>query len=328
MTASFQTAPPFAAASQDYSQAKLYIILNAGSGRRDTDATRETIESALTVAGRDYHLTLVEDPAQLSEIARETVAEAQKNHGIVVAAGGDGAINAIAQQVLGSGCALGVLPQGTFNYFGRTHGIPTDTAEAVQALLSAHIEPVQVGLVNDSIFLVNASLGLYPQLLEDREAYKQQYGRSRLVAMISGIATILREHRQLRISLQSAGTVRDMRTPMLFVGNNQLQLEQIGIPLAQALASGELAAIMPKPVGTLAMLGLMMRGIFGQLGETDNVVSFGFSRMQVKTTQYYPGRRVKVATDGEIIWLADPLEFRVSPEPLYLLKPATPATRA
>lgn len=328
MTTPSQTAPALAAAAPQDSRAALHIILNAGSGHRDSGATRKIIENMLTAAGREYQLTLVTEPARLSEIAQATVAAAQKTHGIVVAAGGDGAINAIAQQVLGSGCALGVLPQGTFNYFSRTHGIPSDTAAAVQALLDAHIQPVQVGLVNNHIFLVNASLGLYPQLLQDREAYKQQYGRSRLVAMVSGIVTILHQHRQLRISMQGSGPVRQMRTPMLFVGNNQLQLEQIGIPLVQALAEGELAAIMPKPVGTLAMLGLMLRGALGKLGETDNVVSFGFSRMQVKTAQYYPGRRVKVATDGEIVWLAAPLDFRVSPEPLYLLKPAVPVARA
>lgn len=328
MSARLQASQPVDSGLLSDPQAALHIVLNAGSGHRDTDATREIIERTLTAAGREFQLTLVTEPARLSEIARDTVAAAQKDHGIVVAAGGDGAINAIAQQVLGSGCALGVLPQGTFNYFSRTHGIPSDTAAAVQTLLDAHIAPVQVGLVNDHIFLVNASLGLYPQLLEDREAYKQQYGRSRLVAMVSGIVTILHQHRQLRISMQGAGKVHEMRTPMLFVGNNQLQLEQIGIPLVQALAEGELAAIMPKPVGTLALLGLMLRGIFGQLGEADNVVSFGFSHMQVKTAQYYPGRRVKVATDGEIVWLAAPLDFRVSPEPLYLLKPALPAVRA
>ena len=51
---------------------------------------------------------------------------------------------------------------------------------------------MQVGLLNDRPFLVNASLGLYPQLLEDREAFKQKFGRSRLVALWSGLVTLMR----------------------------------------------------------------------------------------------------------------------------------------
>lgn len=54
---------------------------------------------------------------------------------VVVAAGGDGTLNAVARAVFGSGCAFGVLPQGTFSAFSRTHGIPTDIGAAMQVLL-------------------------------------------------------------------------------------------------------------------------------------------------------------------------------------------------
>jgi len=41
----------------------------------------------------------------------------------------------------------------------------------------------------------------------------------------------------------------------------------------------------------------------------------------VKAGRLYPPRRVKVATDGEIAWAEMPLLFRVSPEPLWLVRP-------
>ncbi|MCK7495945.1 MAG: acylglycerol kinase family protein [Comamonadaceae bacterium] len=49
----------------------------------------------------------------------------------VVAVGGDGTLNTVAQAAHAAGCAMGVVPQGTFNYFARTHGIPADPADAV-----------------------------------------------------------------------------------------------------------------------------------------------------------------------------------------------------
>lgn len=303
------------------SDSPLLIVMNAGSGHNDTAATREAIEQVLKQAGRTYHMCVVEDARRIEDFARQTVGQAKACGGIVVAVGGDGTINTVANAVLGSGCAFGALPQGTFNYFGRTHGISEDIIEATQALLRARAHPVQVGLVNNRLFLVNASLGMYPQLLEDREAYKRQYGRSRLVAFWSGLMTVLRQHRQLRITLEQHGHTRNMRTPTLFIGNNRLQMEQIGIPLAEALEEGQLAAIAVRPVGTLAMLWLLLRGALGKLGEADNVISFGFRHLTVKPSSLYRTRRVKVAIDGEVIWLNAPLEFRVSPEPLYLLKP-------
>ncbi|WP_334189296.1 diacylglycerol/lipid kinase family protein [Noviherbaspirillum sp.] len=309
----------------DVSDAPLLIVMNAGSGRKDRTETRETITRVLTEAGREHRLILVENPKQIVEIARRTVQEAKACGGVVVVGGGDGTINAVANAVLGSGCAFGVLPLGTFNYFARTHNIPEDTEEATRLLLTARPHPVQVGLVNQHLFLVNASLGLYPKLLEDREAYKRQYGRSRFVAMLSGVVTILRQHRQLRLTLERHGQVTQMRTPTVFVGNNRLQMEQTGIPLAEALEEGQLAAVVLKPVGTLAMLWLLVRGALGQLGDADHVISFGVRRLTVRPSRLYRIRRVKVATDGEIGWLDAPLEFRVGPEPLYLLKPDPPA---
>lgn len=299
-----------------------FIILNSGSGHNSTSATRAIIEGVLTGAGRSYQLVVVEDAAQLDQIARETVKQASEQGGAIVVAGGDGTINTVAQAVLGSGCAFGVLPQGTFNYFSREHGISSDTAQATRALLTARIQDVQVGLVNDRIFLVNASLGLYPQLLEDREAFKEQYGRSRLVAFASGLLTLLSNRQQLRIGLQLRGETHEIRTPTLFVGNNRLQLEQIGIPLENAIEYGELAAIMLRPIGKMAMLWLLVRGAVGTLGEADNIISFSFKRMTVMPMRTHK-HRIKVATDGEVVWMDTPLEFRVSPQPLRLLKPDT-----
>ena len=301
--------------------APLFVILNAGSGRQGAADTRATVERVLAGAGRAHAITLVTDPTELVQIARAVVARARGAGGVVVATGGDGTLNAVAHATLGSGCAFGVLPQGTFNYFGRAHGIPDDAEAATRLLLTARAHPVQVGLVNDRIFLVNASLGLYPQLLEDREAYNRQYGRSRFGALAAGIATLLTHRRNLHVNLEHSMANEDLATRTLFVGNNVLQLEQIGIPLAPAVGEGRLVAIALRPVGTPAMLWLLLRGALGQLGEADNVRSFAFGALTVRRARLFRARRMKVATDGEVAWLVPPIEFRVSPEPLQLLKP-------
>ncbi|MGZ8291182.1 MAG: diacylglycerol/lipid kinase family protein [Telluria sp.] len=302
--------------------APFYIVLNVGSGSSETDLRRSTIEDILTQAGRRFHLTLVDAPEELEAIAKRVVAEARAAGGIVVAAGGDGTINSVARETVASGCRFGVLPQGTFNYFGRAHNIPEDLGDAVRALLTARVRPVQIGAVNDRIFLVNASIGLYPTLLEEREADKQQYGRSRVVAFLSGLKTFFSPHRTLRIKLELDGKQRSLRTSTLFVGNNRLQMEQLGIePLSEAIEEGELAGIAPKSVGTLGMLGLIARAILGRLGEAPNLVTFSFRRMTVKPRKFIGKRRVKVATDGEVALMETPLEFRVLEGQLLLLAP-------
>jgi diacylglycerol kinase family enzyme len=129
---------------------------------------------------------------------------------------------------------------------------------------------------------------------------------------------------RLRIELQ--GATHDVRTPTLFIGNNALQMEQLGFAEANAINAGQLAGIMLKPVSQSAMLGLLVRGALGQLGAAENVVNFAFRKLTVFQPQSGRPRRVKVATDGEISWQTFPLTFSVSPDPLLLMCPATLAT--
>jgi len=308
--------------------APLVVVFNVGAGHGAADEVRAALQAGCAEAGRSLQLLEVQDPKQLAAIARQAVALAQQQGGIVVAAGGDGTINTVAQATLGSGCPFGVLPQGTFNYFARTHGIPSDTQEALQVLLAGQHQPAQVGLVGERVFLVNASLGLYPRLLEDREEWKRQFGRSRLVAFGAGLATLLRGHRSLRLRIEARGEERELRTPTLFVGNNALQLQQLGLPEAQDIDAGHLAAIALRPVGLLSMLGLLWRGAFGRLDEADELIHIATRQLTVR-----PGRRlgawrsqrIKVATDGEVNWMQLPLTFRVAPQTLDLLRPPTPA---
>lgn len=298
----------------------LLFIINAASGSNDPDTTRHAIEEALKVAGRTGEL-LPARPEELARVATQAAATAIARRTAVVAVGGDGTINSVAQAAHAEGCAMGVLPQGTFNYFARTHGIPTDAADAAQALLRFMPAPVQVGLINDRVFLVNASLGLYPELLQDREAYKARFGRSRLVAIGSTFVTLLAKHRQMRLSIELGASARDVTTLTLFVGNNRLQLEQVGLQEAHALDEGCIAAVMLRPIGMFKMLLLLFRGAIGTLGEASTVESFKFHRMVVAPRLVLGRRTVKVALDGEVSWMRVPLDFRVSPKPLYLLKP-------
>jgi len=313
--------PVHASAPAPHATGPLFVVFNLGSGAGDAEGARLAIEQACATAGRELHLLRVDDARRLATIARDAVQRAQAVQGVVVAAGGDGTLNAVAQAVLGSGCAFGVLPQGTFNYFGRTHGIPQDTVQATQLLLHAPVRPVQVGLVNQRVFLVNASVGLYPRLLEEREGWKSRFGRSRLVAFGAGVTTLLRGYRSLRLQIEVQGRTRRVRTPTLFVGNNALQLQQLGFAQALHVEQGALAAIVLRPVSRATLLWLMLRGAFGQLGQADQVLSIACTRLKAELGWPQTARYVKVATDGEVLRLPLPLEFRVSPEPLWLIRP-------
>lgn len=319
MTSTATTARPPAPIDR---AAPLQFVINAASGQHERATIGKVIEEALRLSGNTGEL-LFAHPDQLANIAQQATATALSQRSAVVAVGGDGTINTVAQAAHAQGCAMGVLPLGTFNYFARTHGIPADATQALQILLTCAPVPVQVGLINEQVFLVNASLGLYPEMLQNREAFKARFGRNRLVAFGSAVLTMLGAHRILRLRIERGAGNRDINTSTLFIGNNRLQLEQVGLAQASALDQGCLAAVTLRPIGGLSMLWLLMRGSFGKLGEADTVESFEFHRMVVRPRLGWEGRRVKVAFDGEVNWMRAPLEFKVSATPLYLIKPET-----
>ena len=313
--------PPFDAA------AALQFVVNGKAGSSDADAKRDAIEAGLREAGRAGAVRFAA-PGELARVAREGAARALADGSAVVAVGGDGTINTVAQAAHAAGCAMGVLPEGTFNYFAREHGAPTETAEALRWLLDARPEPAQVSAINERVFLVNASLGLYPDLLQDRERWTARFGRRRLVALGAALATLLRAQDPLRLSIESDGKRRDVRTLTLFVGNNRLQLEQLGLGDAGAPAEGgaadehdgQITAVILKPIGTVAMVGLVLRGAMGQLGAAGGVEHFACQKLVVAPAFTLGRRRVKVAFDGEVEWMISPLAIRVLPTPLWLLK--------
>ncbi len=302
----------------------LLFVINSASGSRGVEAKREAIESALQAAGRPGEL-LPCTPQALAGVARQAAARALQTRSAVVAVGGDGTLNTVAGAAHAAGCAMGVVPQGTFNYFARTHGIAVEPAAAVRQLLHAAPAPVQVAAINDRIFLVNASLGLYPELLQDREAFKARFGRNRVVAFIAACATLLRAQRRLRLHIELGDAARDVQTLTLFIGNNRLQLQQFGAEPQDTVGGtpgdGSMAALMLRPIGTASMVGLLLHGAMGRLAEAAGVEAFEFHHMVVRP-RLAPGHPdITVAFDGEVARLRTPIDIRVRLEPLYLLKP-------
>lgn len=300
----------------------LFIVHNAAAGHTGAAECIALIQHELEAAGQPYRLLPARRPRELQRTAAAAVAEARAAGGAVVVAGGDGSVHSVVQQVLPAGVPFGVIPIGTFNYFARAHGIPTDVAAASRALLTARAIPVQLGRINEEYFTVNAGLGVYAASLADREALKHRLGRSRLVAFFAGLATLLRSHPEWILQMEVDGTPHTVHAATVFVGNNALQLEQMGIAETAALANGRLVVVIVPPFGPLGAVRLLWRGLTGQLGETPEITSMTFRELHVRPRRAYLPGRLRIGSDGETLWLRQPLTLRVAEKPLQLLVPA------
>lgn len=295
---------------------------------------RDTITQHPALAGRQlvWHVPgrAQDTPAEADRAA----AAAATSGGAVLAVGGDGTINAAAQACWRRGVPMGVVCQGTFNYFSRQHGIPADLSEAVDAFVRAledgRARPVLPGVVNGQAFLVNASLGLYPRLLAEREAASRQFGRHRIVAIVAGLLSLLKAQRGQVLRLRErdhAGRERQRMTlaSTLFVGNSALQLQEVGVEQAEKAGHRRLVATTLAPRPPLSMVQMIWQAARGRLGAHEAVDSFSCTALTVEAAGWRLTDRVRVAFDGERTWMSLPLRFAVADHPLWLLAPEPPA---
>ncbi|HEY0825340.1 MAG TPA: diacylglycerol kinase family protein [Ramlibacter sp.] len=300
--------------------AELFIVMNQRSGASGKDEVREAVEAELAAAGRPYRFVPVQ-PGEVVHACQEAARLAREHGGILVASGGDGTINAAAQAALTQDCPLGLIAQGTFNLFARDLGLSLDPVEATRMLLRAAPEPVQVGLVNEHVFLVNASVGLYPKLLADREEVKNRLGRRRWIAMAAAFKSLLEWRLQLVLDAEMDGELAQLRTASVFLCNNRVQLQRLGIQdyVVEQVGHGRIACLLLPNMPWWTKLRMMAAAAFGTLGEERRLQSFPMRSLTVAARN---ARRLKVATDGEVQWMQLPVRFAVSPRPLRVMLPA------
>ena len=236
---------------------------------------------------------------------------------MLVAAGGDGTVSAVADVVRGSGTALGVIPAGTLNHFAKDLGIPLDPAGAARVIAAGRRVGVDVGEVNGRGFINNASLGLYADLVRKRQRQQRRFGHSKRAAMLWAALEVLGRSRLLDLRLELDDRTQQCRSPFVFVGNNHYVLEGFEIGKREQLDAGILSVYTTRGCSGAGLIGLALRALFGRLRQADDFMESAVRSLRVES----PRRRLIVAIDGELKSLDSPLEFRIRPRALQVIVP-------
>lgn len=294
-----------------------HVVMNAGSGGDDKDESRAKIEQGFAQSGHQVRFHLIENANAIQATIDEARQACQEDGGVLVAAGGDGTINASAAAVAGSDIPFAVVPMGTFNYFARDIGMPLDPKDAAIAIAGGTIQPIHMARINGRPFLVNASIGLYVKLIENREKHRNRLGGHRLMAVVSGIATALRGHYTMALDMTVDGERRSQRTAMVFLGKNYLQLKNLDLDIAQGVASGQIGVIVLRDARTRSLLNVAWRALIGRLEDAPKLQAFCAEALEIK-----PHRSsVHAVLDGEIVTLQSPLKVEIENNALQLVHP-------
>ncbi|HET9787794.1 MAG TPA: diacylglycerol kinase family protein [Pyrinomonadaceae bacterium] len=290
------------------------VIINVGSGADNKRNMRETVAANFAANGRKANISLARTGAEVVELARLA---ARMQADIIVAGGGDGTINAVASELIGTDKAFGVLPLGTLNHFAKDLNIPIDIEAAVRTIVSGHTTQVDVGQVNDHIFLNNSSLGLYPRLVHEREK-QQRLGLRKWTAFFWAAIAVLRRYPFLDVKLSVEGKDFSCRSPLVFIGNNEYEMESLDVGARSCLNAGNLSLYMTRDTGRLGLLRLAFRALFGGLRDDRDFTALCSKEIWIATRH----RRLRVALDGEVTVLEPPLHYQIRPLSLRVIVPA------
>jgi diacylglycerol kinase family enzyme len=256
------------------------------------------------------------------QLAAEAKAAAGSDADVVVAGGGDGTVNTVAAALAGTGKPLGVLALGTLNHFARDLGIPLDLASAAAIIAAGHTEPVDVGRINDLVFVNNSSIGLYSRAVLVREAHRRR-GFSKWWAMGLAILKVFRRFPMLEVRLTADGSAIRRRTPLVFVGNNRYEFDLFNVGTRDCLCAGELGLYIANTQSRWGMVRLAIRGAFGRLKQSRDFELSCQREIWVESRK----RGLHVALDGEVVTLRPPLHYRTWPAALQVCVPKRNAAR-
>jgi diacylglycerol kinase family enzyme len=239
-----------------------------------------------------------------------------------VAAGGDGTVSTVAAAVARAGKTLAILPTGTLNHFARDAGIPFDLDAAAAVIAGGRARAVDIGVINDHVFLNNVSIGNYPRMVHDREALEER-GHTRPVAAAMAIARTWWNLRKLTVALDIDGRRLIRRSPFIVAGNGEYLLSGLSLGTRPQISDGRLSLYVAPPTGRVGALALPLRAMIGTLDRYEQFETHTATMI----TAAFRHRRIGVAIDGEVCDLETPLHLTVRRGALRLLVPvdATPS---
>ena len=296
-------------------QTAIEVIVNQGSGTAlGADDIKTQVEEAFKAHNLQANVHVATSGEHLMELADEA---ARSDAEIVVAGGGDGTISGVASKIIDTDKIFGVLPLGTLNHFSKDLNIPADLEDAARVIAEGNVQKVDVGEVNEQIFINNSSIGLYPNIVRRREK-QQRLGRGKWSAAFWAATNVLRRYPFLNIKLIVDGEETRRKTPFLFVGNNEYEMDFFNIGTRKCLDDGKLSVYLLHRTSRAGLFMLAVRSLFGVMRRAKDFETFCVEDFEIETRRK---KTLLVAYDGEVSQMPTPLCYKIHPKALKVLVP-------
>jgi diacylglycerol kinase (ATP) len=282
------------------------IIVNPVAGSPETVLQwQERVESV----AQSCPVRVTSHPCDAEALARRAVAEGFTR---IVAAGGDGTINEVANGLAGSHAALGVLPLGTVNVFAMELGLPAHDLELCWEIIQgANIRLVDLPSANGKYFVQLGGVGLDAQVVKETSlALKRSFGP--LSYLISAAQIAARQPPRLCVDSENAPVDEGS---FVLIGNGRLYGGPFPFFKQAVIDDGLFDVVVFKRLGYLEIIKYLQDVVFSSDIRAPEVEYFQTQRLRLTSEQDVP-----VELDGELAG-GCPVEFRIEKKALPVLAP-------
>ncbi len=267
-----------------------------------------------------------EAPGHATELCREA---AHESYDVVVAFGGDGTVNEVANGLLGSSTPLCCLPGGSANVFAKMLGIPGDIIDATEHLLAMADDwrprKVDLGSVNGRCFTFASGLGLDASVVERVDSnprLKARFGPYYFAGV--ALATFSRRYLAARAPRMEVQVGEDVIHGVIAVvqnGSPYTYFKDRPIEVAEGahLDSGALAGCVLHRATPLGMPFIGWRALSSRARVVRHRQVTGFSQATELTVRTADGRPLPLQIDGDYIGEVAEARYRVLPDTLNVV---------
>ena len=292
---------------------KLRFIFNPTSGRAGRNRKLlPLIEEAIVRQELDATIVRTEGPGHATDLARAAVEDGCQR---VVAVGGDGTMNEVAQALLHTSAALALVPCGSGNGLALHLGLPLDAPSAISrsADPSAKVAVIDTGLVNGRPFFNAMGVGLDADVSNRFNRLTRRglpaYARTAFSAFVRAPT--------YKCTIAGAGRREQIDALLIAVANSDQYGNKALIAPGARVDDGELDLVAIRPVGFFGAALLGARLFMGSIDRSSSV-------RRLKGTHFTIGREIPglVHTDGETHLAPALVDVQVVPRSLRIIIPA------
>ncbi len=145
-------------------QKNIFLIINLFAGHGENRKKKiDTAVSWLKSNTDKVEFSYTNHPGHATELASSA---AILGFDLVVAVGGDGTVNEVAQGLIGTSTPMGIIPMGSGNGLARDLGISMNVVKSASNLIDGNMQQIDVCRINNQRFLCTAGIGFDAQVAD------------------------------------------------------------------------------------------------------------------------------------------------------------------